>query len=62
MVMKDIRDKIAGALYGVATGDALGAPLEFMSKEEIFKKHGRVTEMIGGGWLNVKPGGVTDNT
>ena len=60
--MKDVRDRIAGALYGVATGDALGAPLEFMSKEEISRKHGRVTEMIGGGWLNVVPGEVTDDT
>jgi len=33
--MKDIRDRIAGALYGVAIGDALGAPLEFMNKEAI---------------------------
>ena len=49
-------------MYGVATGDALGAPLEFMSKEEIYRKHGRVTEMIGGGWLNVMPGEVTDDT
>ncbi len=24
--MKDVRDRIAGALYGVAVGDALGAP------------------------------------
>jgi len=60
--MRDIRDKITGALYGVATGDALGAPLEFMSKEEIARKHGRVTEMIGGGWLNVLPGEITDDT
>lgn len=60
--MKGLRNKIAGALYGVAIGDALGAPLEFMSKDEITRKHGRVTEMIGGGWLNVKPGEVTDDT
>jgi len=60
--MKDVRCRIAGALYGVAVGDALGAPLEFMSKEEIFRKHGRVTEMIGGGWLKVVPGEVTDDT
>lgn len=60
--MKDIRNRIAGALYGVAIGDALGAPLEFMSKEEISRKHGRVTEMIGGGWLNVVPGEITDDT
>lgn len=60
--MRNIRDKITGALYGVAIGDALGAPLEFVSKEEIGRKHGRVTEMIGGGWLNVVPGEITDDT
>ncbi len=60
--MKDVRDRIAGALYGVAVGDALGAPLEFMNKEEILRKHGRVTEMIGGGWLKVVSGEVTDDT
>ena len=60
--MKRLKDKIAGTLYGVVTGDALGAPLEFMNKEEISRKHGRVTEMIGGGWLNVVPGEVTDDT
>ena len=27
--------KIKGALYGVALGDALGAPLEFMTEEQI---------------------------
>ena len=60
--MKDLRNRIAGALYGVAIGDALGAPLEFMSRDEIARKHGRVTEMIGGGWLNVAPGEITDDT
>ena len=55
-------DKIRGALYGVAVGDALGAPLEFMSADEITKRHGHVSKMIGGGWLNVKPGEVTDDT
>ena len=59
--MKDF-NKVKGALYGVAIGDALGAPLEFMSAEQIQKRHGKVTEMIGGGWLNVKPGEVTDDT
>lgn len=57
-----MRDKIKGALYGVAIGDALGAPLEFMSREQIARKHGRVTEMVGGGWLSVEPGEITDDT
>lgn len=55
-------NRIKGALYGVAVGDALGAPLEFMNAEQIAKKYGTVTEMIGGGWLNVRPGEVTDDT
>lgn len=58
---KDI-DRVRGALYGVAVGDALGAPLEFMDAESIQQKHGTVRDMIGGGWLNVKPGEVTDDT
>ena len=55
-------DRIRGALYGVAVGDALGGPLEFMSADAIQKQHGRVTEMIGGGWLYLEPGEVTDDT
>lgn len=55
-------NQIKGALYGVAVGDALGAPLEFMSAEEIRQRHGHVSEMIGGGWLNVRPGEITDDT
>lgn len=55
-------DRVRGALYGVAVGDALGAPLEFMSAEEIKAQHGCVREMIGGGWLHLKPGEVTDDT
>lgn len=56
------RDKIAGALYGVAVGDALGAPLEFMSASEIKNKYGIVTDMIGGGYRDLKPGETTDDT
>lgn len=55
-------DKVRGAMYGVAVGDALGAPLEFMSAESIKLQHGTVREMIGGGWLSVKPGEITDDT
>lgn len=56
-------DRIKGALYGVVLGDALGAPLEFMTQEEIRRRHGgKVKEMIGGGWLDVEPGEITDDT
>ena len=55
-------DRYEGAMLGVAVGDAMGAPLEFMSAAEIKRKHGEVREMLGGGWLNVEPGEVTDDT
>lgn len=59
----DKKDRIRGALYGVAVGDALGAPLEFMTTEEILAKYGApVRDMVGGGWLSVVPGEVTDDT
>ena len=59
----DKKDSIRGALYGVAVGDALGAPLEFMATDEILAKYGApVREMVGGGWLSVEPGEVTDDT
>lgn len=60
--MNELKNKIAGALYGVAVGDALGGPLEFMDRQEIKEKHGYVTEMIGGGWLRLAPGETTDDT
>lgn len=49
-----LRNKIAGALCGVAVGDALGGPLEFMTAEQIAEQYGLVTEMIGGGWLSLR--------
>lgn len=55
-------NRIKGALFGVAVGDAIGAPLEMMWADTIKKQYGTVTEMIGGGWLDVKPGEVTDDT
>jgi len=56
-------DKVRGVLYGVAVGDALGGPLEFMSAVQIEQKYGgRIIEMIGGGWLSLTPGETTDDT
>lgn len=60
--MKGKLDRIRGALYGVAIGDALGGPLELMTEEEILQEHGTVTNMIGGGWLGLAPGETTDDT
>ncbi len=54
------------AYLGLALGDALGATVEFMTPREIahrFAGAGGVhREIIGGGWLHLKPGQVTDDT
>lgn len=61
-LIEETKGRIRGALYGVAIGDALGAPLERMTAEEIKEKYGKVTEMVGGGWLDVWAGETTDDT
>lgn len=60
--MKLNKNGIAGAIYGFAIGDAMGATTEFMSEEQIKRKFGKVTDIIGGGWLNLEAGEVTDDT
>lgn len=57
-----MRNKIAGAIYGFAIGDAMGATTEFMDAKQIQKKYGKVTDIIGGGWLDLQPGEITDDT
>lgn len=58
----DMRDRAMGAYLGLAVGDALGATVEFMTRGEIETKYGTHCKMIGGGWLKLKPGQVTDDT
>ncbi len=50
------------AFLGLALGDALGATTEFMLPAEIRSSHGIHNSMIGGGWLGIKAGQVTDDT
>ena len=57
-----LRDRIRGALYAHAIGDAMGATTEFMTAEEIKIKYGRVDDLIGGGWLDLNVGETTDDT
>jgi len=47
---------------GLAVGDALGAPLEFLTATEVRAKYGVLRDMTGGGWLSLQPGHVTDDT
>lgn len=55
-------DKIAGSVFGFAIGDAMGATTEFMQPEQIEQIYGKVTNIIGKGWLDLNPGEVTDDT
>jgi ADP-ribosyl-[dinitrogen reductase] hydrolase len=56
-----VHSRALGAYLGLAVGDALGAPVEFLTKREI-AQHGSHSEMTGGGWLKLKPGQITDDT
>lgn len=58
-----IKDRIKGSLYAFAIGDAMGATTEFMTKDQIkvlFPKG--LKDIVGGGWLGLPRGEVTDDT
>ena len=55
-------DRALAAYLGLAVGDALGATVEFMQPREIHHQYGIHKDIIGGGWLKLKPGRVTDDT
>lgn len=57
-----LQDRALGAYLGFAVGDALGATVEFMTKGEIAARYGVHARMIGGGWLKLRPGQITDDT
>jgi ADP-ribosyl-[dinitrogen reductase] hydrolase len=58
-VLPSREDKRAGAIMGLAVGDALGATYEFCSPREV--PDGPL-EMVGGGWLGLDLGETTDDT
>ena len=60
-MVKD-KDKVKGALYGVAVGDALGAPAEMMDRDELVEKFGKLDTMLPGGWFDRDAGEPTDDT
>ncbi len=59
---EEIERRARGVLIGSAVGDALGATTEFMSPEQIRDRFGIHREIAGGGWLELAPGQVTDDT
>lgn len=67
-------ERIQGALLGLACGDALGATLENVPRDQVSavaRQHGGardeqgrwwLTHICGGGWLGLQPGQWTDDT
>jgi ADP-ribosyl-[dinitrogen reductase] hydrolase len=53
-----VRDRAAGALVGLAVGDALGTALEFSERDT----DAPLTGMVGGGPFGLRPGEWTDDT
>ncbi|SMB97994.1 ADP-ribosyl-[dinitrogen reductase] hydrolase [Thermanaeromonas toyohensis ToBE] len=62
MNLLSLEDRVRGGLYGVAVGDALGATVEFINRDEIRRYYGVLRDIVGGGWLNLRPGEWTDDT
>lgn len=62
MTASSLEDRALAAFLGFAIGDALGATVEFMTKGEIAAQYGQHRTLIGGGWLRLRPGQVTDDT
>ncbi|KAA9023815.1 ADP-ribosyl-[dinitrogen reductase] hydrolase [Niallia endozanthoxylica] len=57
-----VLNKVKGALFGLAIGDALGGTTEFLTKGEIARKYGIVQDIIGGGCWHLEKGETTDDT
>ncbi len=56
--MSSFDDRFSGCLLGLAVGDALGTTLEFKAPGSFQP----ITDMVGGGPFNLKPGEWTDDT
>ena len=58
MTADAMRDRIRGALIGLAVGDAVGTTVEFKAPGTFPP----VTDMVGGGPFRLRPGEWTDDT
>jgi len=56
------RERFRGVLLGIAVGDALGAPADFLTPEQVAERWGVLSEMVGGGVHDVAAGETTDAT
>ncbi len=62
-----VRSRFRGTLLGVAVGDALGAPVEFLDRARILERYGPygvggLEPWATGGGVPMAPGAVTDDT
>ncbi|MDQ2682473.1 MAG: ADP-ribosylglycohydrolase family protein [Chloroflexota bacterium] len=56
-------DRARGCIVGLACGDALGAPVEFDSRAAIRSRYpDGLRDFTSGGWMNVVPGELTDDS
>jgi len=62
MTVPSVERRALAAYLGFAIGDALGATVEFLTQGEIAARYGVHREIVGGGWLGLVPGQVTDDT
>jgi ADP-ribosyl-[dinitrogen reductase] hydrolase len=60
--MNQTQDSYRGALVGAAVGDALGATVDMLSRNEVKEKFGVHRELVGGGRMKFKPGELSDDT
>jgi ADP-ribosyl-[dinitrogen reductase] hydrolase len=59
---RDLKQSAKAAYLGLAVGDALGATVEFLTPREILHHFGVHQDIVGGGWLKLRAGHVTDDT
>lgn len=56
------RERFRATLLGAAVGDALGGPAQFLTPEQVAERWGVLTEMVGGGPHDLRPGETSDAT
>lgn len=57
-----LRSRYLGCLYGLAVGDALGAPVEFLSLQDIQREYGKDGICDFASWGRFPAGSYTDDT
>ena len=58
-----LTDRARGVIVGLSCGDALGAPVEFESRETLAERYpDGLRDFTSGGWMDVAPGELTDDS